>query len=138
MKYIRILAEFHGRAWALPEELLIRMQDVLCAQADGAKWSDDEIQSRIAAANGLTGYEDREHLAGVRYSALGGVAASDRRNGRTAGKVAVIPITGIISHRMSMVSQISGSGGTSIQKLQAQFREAARDGDCKAIVFDVD
>jgi len=138
MKYIRILAEFHGRAWALPEELLLRMQDLLSAQASGTKWSDADIENRIADANGVSSYEAREHLGGVRYSALGAVAASDRRYARNAGKVAVIPITGIISHRMNMVSQISGSGGTSVQNLQAQIRAARRDGDCKAIVFDVD
>jgi signal peptide peptidase SppA len=138
MKYARILAEFHGRVWALPEELLLSMQDLLTAQASGTKWSDEEIQNRIATANGIRGYEPREHLGGVRYSALGAGTASERRSGRTAGKVAVIPITGIISHRMNQVSQISGSGGTSIQMLQAQVREALRDGDCKAIVFDVD
>jgi signal peptide peptidase SppA len=138
MKYLRLLSEFHGRCWALPEELLLRMQKLLCAQAAGAKWSDEEVQERIASANGVSGYEAREHFGGVGYSALGAGTGSERRSGRTAGKVAMIPIVGIISHRMNMVSQISGSGGTSIQMLQAQFRAALGDDDCKAIVFDVD
>jgi signal peptide peptidase SppA len=138
MKYIRILAEFHSRAWALPEELLLRMQDLLCAQAAGEKWSDGEIQTRIANANFANGYEAREHLGSVHYAALSVGAASDRRYARSPGKVAVIPITGVISHRMSLVSEISGSGGGSIQSLTAQFRQALGDGDCRAIVFDVD
>ena len=47
-------------------------------------------------------------------------------------------MTGIISHRASMMSEISGSGGGSIQSLTAQFRQALADTNCKAIVFDVD
>jgi signal peptide peptidase SppA len=47
-------------------------------------------------------------------------------------------MTGIISHRMSMMSEISGSGGGSTQALTAQFRQALNDDNCKAIVFDVD
>jgi signal peptide peptidase SppA len=136
MKYARILAEFHDRAWAVPETLLLRMQEVLSAQASGVKWDAEEIRERIAASNVLTGYEGRECL-GFRYSALG--ASSQGRGGRTSGKVGIIPITGVISHRMSLVSEISGpTGGTSIQKLQAQFRECMRLEDCKAIVLDVD
>jgi signal peptide peptidase SppA len=137
MRYERILAEFHGRAWALPESLLLRMQEVLSAQASGVKWDAEEIRERIAASNILSGYEGRECL-GFRYSALHG-ASSQGRGSRTSGKVGIIPITGIISHRMNLVSEISGpTGGTSIQKLKAQFRECMRLEDCKAIVLDVD
>jgi signal peptide peptidase SppA len=130
MKYERITAEFYGRAWALPEELLLRMNELLSAQASGVKWSEAEIYDRIANANARSGYETREHLM-----------ASERRQGRNSGggKVAVIPIVGIISHRASMIAEISGPGaGTSIQKLQGQFREALQAEDCKEIVFDVD
>jgi capsid assembly protease len=136
MKYARILAEFHGRAWALPEELLLKMQELLSAQASGAKWDEEEIRERIAASNLETRYEGHERL-GFRYSAMG--AGSQGRGGRTSGKLlAVIPVTGIISHRMNLVSSISGSGGTSIQLLQKQFRECMGREDCKAIVLDVD
>jgi len=127
-KYARILSEFYGRAWAIPEDLLLRMHQLLTVQASGEKWSDSEIMARIAEANASSGYERREHLA-----------ASERRGRNSGGKVAVIPIVGIISHRASMIAEISGAGaGTSIQKLQGQFREALRAEDCKAIVLDVD
>src|SRR5580693_8650351 len=112
MKYARILAEFHGRVWALPEALLLRMQEVLSAQSAGMKWDEDEIKERIAASNLLTGYEGQDRL-GFRYCAMQG-AASQGRGGRTSGKVAVIPITGVISHRMNLISSISGpTGGAS-------------------------
>ena len=138
MNYVRILSEFYGRCWALPEDLLLRMQDFLSSQAAGVKWSDGEIQDRIASANGRSGYQDREHLDGVRYLALGPATTSGSHRGRTSGKVGIIPVTGIISHRMNLVSEISGGGGTSIQKLQSQFRECLRDVDCTAVVFDID
>jgi signal peptide peptidase SppA len=137
MKYARILAEFYGRAWALPESLLLRMQEVLSAQSAGVKWDEDEIKERIAASNLLTGYEGQDRL-GFRYCAMQG-AASQGRGGRTSGKVAVIPITGVISHRMNLISSISGpTGGASIQKLQAQFAQALALEDCRAIVLDID
>ena len=138
-KYVRILAAFHNQAWALPEELLLSMQEMLSAQSSGTKWPDEEIQSRIESANASSGYQGREHL-GFRYVALSPIAGSERRSGgRTAGKVAVLPLYGVVSQRASLVSEISGAGGgTSIEKLQTQFRQALSDPDCKAIVFDVD
>jgi signal peptide peptidase SppA len=140
-KYARILSELYGRAWAVPEPLLLSMQELLRAQASGTKWSDEEIHSRIEDANARTGYEAREHLD-FRYqtAALNPLAASERRQGRIAGRggrVAVIPVIGLISHRMNLINNVSGPGGTSIQKLQSQFREALAS-DCKAIVLDVD
>jgi signal peptide peptidase SppA len=65
-------------------------------------------------------------------------AANGKRNSAGPGSVAVIPIRGIISQRMNMMSEISGAGGTSTEKLTTQFRQALEDGNCKAIVFDVD
>ncbi len=138
MKYVRILSEFYGRAWAVPETLLVRMQEFLSSQASGEKWDDQEIQLRIAAANAASGYERRDHF-GFSYSALSSVARPDQRYRRQGGSVAVIPVTGIISHRMNLVSEISGpGGGTSIQRLQAQLREALGNAACRAIVLDVD
>ena len=89
MKYARILASFYGKAWALPEDLLRRMQDLLQSQAAGEKWSNEEIRDRIADANRLTGYEDREHLS---YSALS--PRSEQRQRQKGGSVALIPILG--------------------------------------------
>src|SRR5580704_14701078 len=126
--YARILSELYGRAWALPEDLLLRMHQLFSVQASGVKWSDEEIRTRIAEANAQSGYERRDHLA-----------ASERRGRNSGGKVAVIPIIGVISHRASMIAEISGPGaGTSIQRIKGQFREALQADDCKAIVFDVD
>jgi signal peptide peptidase SppA len=53
-----------------------------------------------------------------------------------SASIAVIPITGTISHRMNMFSEFSG--GTSTEALAASFREALQNPDVEAIVFDVD
>lgn len=147
MKYARIVAEFCGRAWALPEETLMAIVDLLRLQAGGAKWSQEEIRERIDTANAEKGYisvssGEARFVAQDRFDdAQEGLpmrGASGKRNAASPGSVAVIPIMGVISQRMNLMAQLSGSGGTSIEKLTGQFRQALGDSNCKAIIFDVD
>lgn len=151
MKYSRIVAEFYRRVWCIREETLTAMQDLIRQQSEGVKWSVEEIRERIAAANLASGYLGHETLE-ARYIAHGlpaavsrdpdvvipMQAASGKRNAAAPGSVAVIPMMGIISHRLSMMNEISGGGGGSTQALTALFRQALNDSNCKAIVFDVD
>ena len=143
MKYSRILAEFHRHIWALREETLMAMASLIHQQATGAKWNLEEIRERIATANLASGYLGHENLE-ARFLSLDSdpmpmQAASGKRNAAAApGSVCVIPVTGILSHRMSLMSEISGAGGGSIQALTAQFRQAMEDGNCKAVVLDID
>jgi signal peptide peptidase SppA len=142
VKYSRIVAEFYRRVWALREETLVSMQDLIRQQSAGVKWSVEEIRERIAAANLASGYlghqsMEARYIVGFDDEPMPMLAAG-KRNAAAKGSVAVIPMTGIISHRMSMMSEISGGGGGSTQALTAQFRQALEDGNCKAIVFDVD
>jgi capsid assembly protease len=141
MKYSRVVAEFYRRVWMIREETLMAMEELIRQQAAGTKWTPDEIRERIAAANAASGYLGHETFE-ARFVALDEsmpmLAAGGKRNAAAPGSVAVIPMTGIISHRMSMMSEISGAGGGSIQSLTAQFRQALGDTNCKAIVFDVD
>jgi len=134
MKYARIVAEVCSRAWALREETLWSMQELIRLQASGVKFSVDEIRDRIAESNERNGYKGH---AEPQFRFLESEARSGSRNGASSGTVAVIPVMGVVAHRMSMMD-ISGPGGASIQKLTAQFRQALEDGNCKAIVFDVD
>jgi len=142
MRYSRIVAEFYRRVWALREETLMDMQDLIRQQSAGTKWSVEEIRERIAAsnlANRFIGHESME----ARFLAFDDEpmpmqGPSGRRNAAGKGSVAVIPMMGIISHRMTMMSEISGGGGGSTQALTSQFRQALADRNCKAIVFDVD
>jgi signal peptide peptidase SppA len=150
MKYSRIVAEFYRRVWALKEETLISMRDLIRQQSAGVKWSLEEIRERIDASNLASGYVEHESFE-ARYLCFdqgrdlsqpmlvnSTSAVKGGRSRAAPGSVAVIPMTGIISHRMSMMSEISGGGGGSTQALTAQFRQALGDGNCKAIVFDVD
>lgn len=143
MKYSRIVAEFYRRAWALREETLMDMQNLIRQQSAGVKWSMEEIRERIAAANLSTGYLGHETMEARYIDAFNDLpramqAGSGKRNAAAKGSVAVIPMMGIISHRMSMMNEISGGGGGSTQALTALFRQALNDNNCKAIVFDVD
>lgn len=141
MKYSRIVAEFYRRVWVIREETLVAMEGLLRQQASGTKWTPEEIRERIAAANAASGYLGHECFE-ARFLAFDDepmpMLAAGKRNAAKPGSVAVIPMTGIISHRASMMSEISGGGGGSVQNLTAQFRQALADTNCKAIVFDVD
>jgi signal peptide peptidase SppA len=140
MKYARIVAEVCSRAWAMREETVWAMQELIRLQASGVKWSAEEIRERIAASNAANGYVPVRR-GGARFlcfdQELEMEAASGRRTKAAPGSVALIPVMGVIAHRMSSMD-ISGPGGTSIQQLTADFRQALGDGNCKAIVFDVD
>ena len=121
MKYPHVVAELYSRGWALRPDVALAMKHLIEVQASGIKFSNDEIDLRIREANAENGY-----------------SAARGRSAAGPGGVAVIPIMGIISHRMNMVSNISGAGGTSIERLTAQFRAAMNDERVKAIIFDVD
>lgn len=60
---------------------------------------------------------------------------ADRPQLQIVSGIPVIPIMGVISRRMNMLTRFSG--GTSIESLDAQFTEAL-DSDAKAIVFRID
>ena len=109
-KYQHIVAEFYGKPWAILPDKLRQISAFLEFAASGGKYTDEEIQQRIGAGPRVTP--------------------------KTPGMVALIPMYGVISYRMNMMSNFSG--GTSIEKLTASFRAAVADPGVKAIVFDID
>lgn len=98
--------------WAILPDKLAEIQELIALRAAGVRFSADEIQERI-----------------------GFVAATARRVS-SEGSVAVIPIYGVLSQRMNLMSAMSG--GTSTEQLSDQVRQAMADDDVGAIVFDVD
>jgi signal peptide peptidase SppA len=152
MKYAHALATLSQQVWAIKEETLEVMQSLLRQRSEGERWSAEEIRNRIADANAASGYVSiarggarflaADHEVGLPTGKGGGIAMerpTGERNFASAGSIGLIPIVGIISHRMSMMSEVSGAGaGASIQKLTAQFRQALNEPNCKAIVFDCD
>jgi signal peptide peptidase SppA len=114
-KYSHIVRAVRQRPWAIDpaSKEWAAMLDIVDLRAAGTSLTDDEIQTRIAAA------------------------VNGPRNGAAQGQgVAIIPVYGVISHRMDLMSQMSG--GTSVQGLQRAFRSALADPEIGAIIFDVD
>ena len=114
MRYERVLAEIYRKPWAILPDKFAQISEIVNLRASGMKLSRTEIQERLAP-----------HL-----KARVGPANN------SFGVAALIQIYGVISQRMSLMSDISG--GCSTQKLTSQFRAALADPGVKAIVFDVD
>jgi len=112
MKYEHVIAEVFRKPWAILPEKFRAISELILLRASGEKLSETEIRERLA------------------------LHAAARPASGNYGAVAVIPIYGVISRRVNLMSQISG--GTSTEKLTAQFRQALGDASVKAIVFDVD
>lgn len=111
MKYPHIVAEVFRKPWAILPEKLQVIAELVALNAAGGKLTGEEVRERIGA--------------GPRPSSP-----------RAPGSVALIPVYGVISHRMNLLSDFSG--GTSVEKLTAQFRQAIADPNVKAIVMDID
>jgi signal peptide peptidase SppA len=111
MKYRHILSAFAAEPWAVQKEKLEAITAFLMFKAAGGEYSSEEVAARISKKR------DSE------------VAAS-------SGSVAIIPIFGLLSQRVSMMEEISG--GTSYESLQKSLDAAIANPDVKAIILDVD
>jgi len=116
--YSRILSAAYSAVWAIQPEKLQAILAFLELKAAG-RGPSEETLAQIHAAN----------IEAAKRSAS--IASA-------SGSVAVLPLYGLISHRTSAMSEISGPGGTSCQGFTKQFRQALNDPNCKAIVVDVD
>lgn len=112
MKYLRILMACAGEVWLLEPRKLEAVRDFLLAKAAGE-----------AAQEPFHAPEPRA------------LAPADR-NGGQAGRVAVVPVYGVLAQRMNMMDDISG--GTSTQQIAAHFRAAMADDSVKSVVLDID
>ena len=113
LKYGRILSRVYSTAWAIQGRRLADIVDVLQFQAHGGKLSADEI---------------REYV---------GVQAAAPRE-QSSGAIQVLGLRGIISHRMEMMNDVSGPGGTSVEQFTQRFRAAMNSPNVSAVVIDVD
>lgn len=64
------------------------------------------------------------------------LAVNQPQREQPRGQVAVLPLMGTIMHRANMLTEFSG--GTSVQKFTAQFREAFADPNVGSILIDCD
>ena len=113
--YHHVAKALTERPWAVQPQMLGLMADILRTRVEVGPLSEDEIAKRLAAAQAENG---------------------DRNGPAMAGSVAVIPMYGVISQRMGMMSQMSG--GTSIDELRQSLRQALADPAVSAVVLDVD
>jgi signal peptide peptidase SppA len=110
-KYRRIIAAFYAAPWAILESKLDAIEEFLNLKAQGTDLTLEEIQARIAG--------DR-----------------NKPVARQAESVAVVPVFGVIAHRMDALTEISG--GTSSERLAREIRALGADPGVSAIVLDVD
>jgi signal peptide peptidase SppA len=113
--YRHVTKAIFERAWAVQEQYLTFMADMVHFRIAGGLLSEDEITKRLAAAAAENG---------------------DRSGAAKAGSIAIIPMYGVLSQRQSLMSDMSG--GTSLAELRSDLREALNDPSVKAIVFDID
>lgn len=93
----------------------MQITELLRLRCEGISFTEAEIRERLNAEHERQG---AEHTA------------------QTGGSIAVLPLFGIISHRMNLISE--SSGGTSIEKFTSRFRQLVGDSTIGSIVLDVD
>lgn len=108
-KVDRIVRAVYGSVWAIEPEKLDAILDFLDLRAEGVVFTAEEVQARIG---------DRR--------------TASRGNDQTA----VLPLFGVIGHRMGSMSEISG--GTSTEGFAQAFDQAVADPKVSRIVIDVD
>ena len=101
--------------WAMEPRKLKQVAELVSFRAAGGRLSSEEIERRLAAAAQFNG---------------------DRTGGGAVGSVAIIPMYGTISQRMSLMEDMSG--GTSVEAMRADLDDALKDSAITAVVFDID
>jgi signal peptide peptidase SppA len=110
MKYEHVLAYVASQLWAIEPGKAQELLAVLAFRAAGHTFTADEIRARIGD---------------------GGASSASSR-----GNVAVIPVRGIIAHRMG--SMDDSSGGTSCERIAAMIDQVAADPSVPTILYDFD
>lgn len=105
---------FFLRPWAIKEDVLAVMIEIVERHLKGEKLSHEEIIARIGS--------DKKDSPD--YEVINGVAQ--------------IPVYGIIAKRMSMVNGISQPRGTSVEEIERNFTKAVKDDNVEKILLDID
>lgn len=109
MKYARIAKYVIETPWAILRSKLEEIESILRFHMEGGSFTTEELRARL------------------------GEPAQKPSAGR-AGAVAVIPLQGVISHRMGGMTEMSG--GMSTERFSAMFRQMLNDDSVSAIVID--
>jgi signal peptide peptidase SppA len=117
-RYQHILQFIYSQPFAILPDYVGVVRDIVLERAGGYIPTEDEIRARIGAG-------PREVEAAV--------ASAPRR---PSGGVAVLPLYGVLSQRMNMMSEVSG--GTSTETFARNFRSAISDPAIASVLIDVD
>lgn len=106
---------FFMRPWAVKEDLLSPMADIVERHLANLKLSKEDIEAATQKSS-----------KGIKpdYEVMNGVAR--------------IPIYGVIAKRASLVNGVSQPQGTSVEEIAKNFRAAVKDESVKAIALDID
>lgn len=138
MKYARILAYVMNRPWAMHPGKMQALAEALRIKAEGG-----DLDFDLDPDNGGVPYEATD-LAADRLAALteddsGREAriapARAAKIARATGRVAVLPVRGVLSHRMDSLKE--SSGNTTYERLGESMHRLMGDDNVKAIVLDV-
>lgn len=112
LKYTHILQYVASTPWAIHPSKLHELLGVLAFRAAGGTFTPEEIRARIG--------EPHE--------------SADTATKR--GAIAVIPVRGVIAHRMGAMDE--SSGGTSCERIGAMIDQVAADPNIGTVVYDFD
>lgn len=111
MKYAHLISYVARTPWAMLDSKMAELLEVLAFRVAGGEFTAAEIQARVGD----------------------GQAPPQRA---TRGAIAVIPLRGVIAHRMGTMEE--SSGGMSAERFAAMVRQAAADPAVGSILLDVD
>lgn len=117
-KVRHVVEAAYSTPWAIEQDKLQEITEVLERRAAGEQLTEDEIQARIGDRRR---YQDDDDDGPYRLTDDG---------------VAVIPLQGVIMPRANLMTEFSG--GTSTQQFTDAVLKAAADEDVQSIVIDVD
>jgi signal peptide peptidase SppA len=110
MKYSHVARYVADTPWAILPSKLDEIESILQFHIDGGKFTAEELRARI------------------------GDPSKPEESRR--GAVAVLPLKGVISHRMGGMTEMSG--GMSTERFSAMLRQALADDQVGSILIDVD
>lgn len=105
----RIVNAIHRMPWAMLPEKLEAIQEFLELRASGVAFTPEQVEARIG---------------------------NRRDRAPSTGATAVLPLYGVVAHRVGMMTDISG--GTAIEAFAQDFRAMVDDPGVARIVLDVD
>lgn len=118
MKYSHVIAAAASQYWALEPKYMEAMAAVLHRVSMGIPVS-PEVKSEIEAAQAAR-------------------ASRKQSNANVGGGIAVLPLYGAISQRISSMDDLCGGGGTSTERFTQSFRDAMADDSVGGIIIDID